>query len=154
MSEWVNRSFLRESLIRCFAHKKQAICSKNLTKIIFLGHFLDVFFQMSHSFIPSFLMSESLRLITKYERCERIAQVAHQKWANERIARFFEQIAHSLMIRSFIEKTSDFLRKPMREFPTMQNCRCTTVHIHHAVSFHSPCIHPTGKQGHWITSYY
>ena len=39
---------------------------------------------MSDSLIPSFLMSdvsESLRLLTKNERCERIAQVAHQKWA-------------------------------------------------------------------------
>ena len=40
--------------------------------------------QMSDSLIPSFLVSdvsESLRLLTKNERCERIAQVAHQKWA-------------------------------------------------------------------------
>ena len=34
--------------------------------------------------IPSFLVSdvsESLRSLTKNVRCERIAQVAHQKWA-------------------------------------------------------------------------
>ena len=39
---------------------------------------------MSDSLIPSFLridVSESLRLLTKNERCEQIAQVAHQKWA-------------------------------------------------------------------------
>ena len=39
---------------------------------------------MSDSLIPSFLVSnvsESLRSLTKNERCERIAQVAHQKWA-------------------------------------------------------------------------
>ena len=39
---------------------------------------------MSESLIPSFLVSdvsESLRSLTKNERCERIAQVAHQKWA-------------------------------------------------------------------------
>ena len=55
---------------------------------------------MSDSLIPSFLvsdMSESLRSLTKNERCEQIAQVAHQKWANEQISHFFERIAHSLM---------------------------------------------------------
>ena len=39
---------------------------------------------MSESLITSFLMSdvsESLRSLTKNERCEQIAQVAHQKWA-------------------------------------------------------------------------
>ena len=38
---------------------------------------------MSDSLIPSFLVSdvsESLRSLTKKERCERIAQVANQKW--------------------------------------------------------------------------
>ena len=45
---------------------------------------------------------------------ERIAQVAHQKWANEWIAHFFERIAHSLI---FGQKTSDSLGKPMSEFP-------------------------------------
>ena len=89
---------------------------------------------MSDLLIPSFLVSdvnESLRSLTKSERCEQmaqvahqknewpwaicsgrseemsnheqIAQVAHQKWVNELIARFFEQIAHSL-IRSFLDK--------------------------------------------------
>ena len=95
---------------------------------------------MSDSLIPSFLVSdvrESLRSLTKNERCEwipqvvhqkwatisdslrslnkmseheRIAQVAHQKRANERIANFFERIAHSLI---FGQKTSDSLGKPM-----------------------------------------
>ena len=63
--------------------------------------------------------SESLRSLTKNERpwgiCshrseeisdrEQIAQIAHQKWANEWIARFFEQIAHALI---FGQKTSDY----------------------------------------------
>ena len=35
------------------------------------------------------------------EQCERIAQVAHQKWAN---CSFFEQIAHLLIIHSFFWK--------------------------------------------------
>ena len=36
------------------------------------------------------------------------SDIAHQKWANERIARFFEQIAHSLI---FFAKKSDSLWK-------------------------------------------
>ena len=74
--------------------------------------------------------SESLRSLTKNERpwgicshrseeiCdrERIAQVVHKKWANEWIASFFEQIAHSLI---FWQKTSDSLGKPMSEFPAL-----------------------------------
>ena len=76
---------------------------------------------MNDSLIPSFLMSnvsESLRSLTKNEWCKQIAQVAHQKWANEQIAHFFEQIAHSLI---FLQKTSDLLRKPMSEFPALLN---------------------------------
>ena len=72
-------------------------------------------------------VSELLRSLTKNERPwairlekmsdrERSAQVAHQKWANERIARFFEGIAHSLI---FGQKTSDSLGKPMSEFPAL-----------------------------------
>ena len=52
--------------------------------------------------------------------CERIAQV--QKWENERIARFFEQIAHLQIIRSFfLQKTSDSLSRLMSEFPTLSS---------------------------------
>ena len=43
------------------------------------------FEKMSELLISSFLLSdlsESLRSLTKNERCDRIAQVAHQKWAN------------------------------------------------------------------------
>ena len=72
----------------------------------------------------------SLRSLTKNERpweirsggsgemsdCERIAHVAHQKWGNERIACFLEQIAHSLI---FGQKTSDLHWKPMSEFPAL-----------------------------------
>ena len=48
--------------------------------------------KMSEALISSFLVSDvskSLRSLTKNERCEQIAQVAHQKWANERITGFF-----------------------------------------------------------------
>ena len=78
------------------------------------------FFLISDSLIPSFLVSdvsESLRLLTKNEQCEQIAQVTHQKWANERIARFFERITHSLI---FSKNTNDALRKPMSEFPALE----------------------------------
>ena len=49
---------------------------------------------------------------------EQIAQVAHQKWANEQIARFFERIAHSLT--RILQKMIDSLRKLMSEFPALQ----------------------------------
>ena len=72
-------------------------------------------------------VSELLRSLTKNEQpwviCsgrleemslrEWIAQVAHQKWANEWITYFFEQIAHSLI---FGQKTSDSLGNLMSEF--------------------------------------
>ena len=50
---------------------------------------------------------------------ELIAQVAHQKIVNERIASFFERVAHWLI---FSQKTSDSLRKPMSEFPGLDFC--------------------------------
>ena len=48
---------------------------------------------------------------------ERIAQGAHQKWANEQIARFFERSAQLLI---FSQKTSDSLRKLLSEFPALR----------------------------------
>ena len=98
---------------------------------------------MSDLLIPSFLVSdvsESLRLLTKNERCEQIAQVAHQKWAtmsdslrslrgnerlwvncsgwwaNEWIAHFFERIVHLLI---FGQKRSDSLGKLMSKVPAL-----------------------------------
>ena len=82
-------------------------------------------------------VSESLRSLIKNEQplairsgrseemsnCEQITQVAHQKWANDWIAHFFERIAHSLF---FGQKTSDLLVNQMSEFPalekTQENC--------------------------------
>ena len=76
---------MSKSLIHSFAHKKRAICSKKLTKsYFFVRFFVSFFLKTSHLLIPSFLksdVSESLRLLTKNVRCERIAQDAHQKWA-------------------------------------------------------------------------
>ena len=47
---------------------------------------------------------------------EQIAQVAHQKWANEWIANFFEQIAQSLI---FGQKMSNSLGNQMSQFPAL-----------------------------------
>ena len=63
-------------------------------------------FFMSDSLIPSFLVSN----VSEWLR-------AHQKLANEQIARFFERIAH---LSIFFAKKGDSLRKPMSEFPALQ----------------------------------
>ena len=76
-------------------------------------------------------VSESLISLTKNERPwairsgrseemsdhEQIAQVAHQKGANEWIAHYFERIAHSLI---FGQKLSDSLGNQMSEFPALE----------------------------------
>ena len=59
------------------------------------------------------------------ERLAQDAHVAHQKWANEQIARFFDQIAHSLI---FTQKTSDSLRKPMSEFSALDKIQKNQVY--------------------------
>ena len=85
-------------------------------------------------------VSESLRLPTKNERpwaiCsgrseemndhELIAQVAHQKWANEWIAHFVEGIAHSLI---FGQKKSNSLGNQMSEFPALLKGQCQEKNI-------------------------
>ena len=60
------------------------------------------------------------------ERCERIAQVPHQKWENEWIAHFFKGIAHLL---TFLAKTSDLLRNLMNEFPTLMITPVPVVYV-------------------------
>ena len=72
------------------------------------------FFEIS--LIPSFLksdVSESLRSLTKNERCERIA---HQNEQMKESLVFFERIAHSLIL---CKTMSDSLRKQMTDFPTL-----------------------------------
>ena len=77
-------------------------------------------------------MSDLLRLLTKKEQCEQIAQVAHQKWAtmsyllrlltkNEQMSKslFFSKLLIRLLFADFSQKTSDSLRKPMSEFTTL-----------------------------------
>ena len=71
--------------------------------------------------IPTFLVSdvsESLRSHTKNERCEQIAQVAHQKLAT---------MSDSLRLLTG-QKTNDSLGKPMNEFPALRKTKKTLVH--------------------------
>ena len=62
----------------------------------------------------------------KMSNRERIAQVAHKKWANERIAHFFERIAHLLILE---QKTSDSLGKLMNEFPALVHIQTISFNI-------------------------
>ena len=76
------------------------------------------FFLISDSLIPSFLVSdvsESLRLLTKNEQCEQIAQVTHQKWVtisdsfrlltkNERMSKSLVFLSELLIQLFFIKK--------------------------------------------------
>ena len=65
------------------------------------------------------------------ERCERIAQVSHQKWAmwanrSGRSPKMSEWANRSFFWENrsfahFLQNTSDSLRKPMSEFPALQN---------------------------------
>ena len=66
--------------------------------------------------------------------CERIAQVDHQKWANEWIAHFFERSAHSLI---FGQKTSNSLGNQMSKVPALIILSSSTWHwcwLHKVVS--------------------
>ena len=59
-------------------------CKLTKSKILLFSMFYIrfLFLKMNDSLIPSFLMSdvsELLRMLTKNERCELFAQVAHQK---------------------------------------------------------------------------
>ena len=107
--------------------KKLAIYSFSLISSFLVSNVSDRSFRSNQMSV----VSELLRSLTKNEKPwairsgrseemrdrERIAQVAHQKWANEWIAHFFEQIADSLI---FGQKTSDSLGNQMSEFPTLQ----------------------------------
>ena len=65
------------------------------------------------------IMSNSLRSLTKMSDHERITQVAHQQWENERIAHFFKRIAHSLI---FSQKTERFAQKTDERIPSPATC--------------------------------
>ena len=132
MSKWANRSFL---CVNCsFAlslTKNEWFAQKN----IWLKH---IFWYVFCTFFVSFFVSLKKWVIRSFplfdERCEQIAQVANQKWANEQIAqvayqkwankqiaRFFSESLNSSLFAHFSrrKKTSDSLRKPMSEFRTL-----------------------------------
>ena len=100
------------------------------------------------SLIPSMLMSnvrESLRSLTKNQRCEGIAQVAHQnratlsdllRWLTKmsESLNFFSESLICLLFVNFFAKTRNLLRKLMSEFPTLKLCDVcvySTVNIVH-----------------------
>ena len=102
---WLNKSYF----LVCFILKKWAIRS--------FPHFWWAMWANSSGSSPKWSMWANRSGRTPQMRDhERFAQVAHQKWANERITHFFERIAHSLI---FSQKTNDSLRKPMSEFPSL-----------------------------------
>ena len=79
---------------------------------------------MSDSLIPSFLMSdvsESLRLLTKNERCEQIAQVAHQKWANHWV--FWANRSFAI----FFAKNEQFAQKTDERIPSPAWLACRSI---------------------------
>ena len=113
------------------------------SKILFFNFFsmFYIHFFWKNEQIPHFLLlvskvSQSLTWLTKNERCERIAQVTHQKratmsdslrsltenerpWANR--SGGSPKMSESLVFLSkfFRKKKSHSLRKPMSEFPAL-----------------------------------
>ena len=111
MSEW-------EIHLKHFGYKNLKSCfylvsfiydkKKKILKKEWIAHFRS---------FPLFWWAIRSRSLISSEQYERIAQVAHQKWANEWIDHFFERIAHSLIFR---QKTSNLLGKLMSEVPALK----------------------------------
>ena len=78
------------------------------------------------------------------EICERITQVAHQKWANEQIARFFERISHSLFFSQknerFAQKTDERIPSPEKTW-RMPGCAVQMTLCHYSVTEFAICMH-------------
>ena len=95
MSEWANRSFFWANCSFALSLiENERFAQQNFTKIIFFGTFL--FFSKKPEWFTHSLFFN--------ERCEQIAQVAHQKCAKWANCLFFERIDHSLI---FLQKTID-----------------------------------------------
>ena len=80
---------------------------------------------MSDLPIPSFMVSnvsELLRSLTKNDRCEQIAQVAHQKWANERNALFLSKSLIGSLFAHFLAKNKQFAQKTDEQIPNPALC--------------------------------
>ena len=129
---------LKKNLIKKLANSSFSLISSflvsdvsNVSDSLTISHFLWEMWANRSGCSPKMSdVSGSLRSLTKNEQPlairshrseemsnrEQIPQVANQKWANEWVAHFFEQIAHLLI---FGQKTSDSLWKPMSEFPAL-----------------------------------
>ena len=144
-----------------FRSQKRVICQIFLKlKSYFLVHFYSFFVSfLKNRAIRSFPLfyvmsdvSQSLRSLTKNERYEWIAQVAHQKWANEQIdyvahqkwancSVYFYRITHLLIIRSFFfAKNERFAQKTDEWSPNpgwVLSCgtKGQTLEVHIRVSF-------------------
>ena len=100
---WANRSFLLiSSLLVSYVSDSHTF-----------AHFLWAMWANRSGCSPKMIRSHRSEEMSDRER---IAQVAHQKWANEWIANFFERIAHLLI---FGQKTSNSLGKQMSEVPAV-----------------------------------
>ena len=100
MSKWVNRSFFWA--IPLHRSEEMSNCSPKMRKWV------------NHSFFWAIRLHRSEEMSNH----ERIAQIAHQKWANEWIAHFFERFARSFIfgkkraIRSENRKTDERIPSP------------------------------------------
>ena len=107
VSDSLRSLMINERIARFFEQNAHSLFRSQKT-IDLLNYFfvwLKSYFFVLYVFVSFFFVNELFaHSLFINEQCERIAQVVHQKWVNEQIARFFEQIA---------QKTSDSLRKPM-----------------------------------------
>ena len=129
--KWVNEQFAQKNLPKNL---------KSYFSVCFIYFFLNLKYEwFAHSLFLVSDVSESLRPLTKNERCEPIVQFAHQKWVtmsdslrsltknewpwancsgrspkmSESLV-FFERIANLLIC---LQKTIDSLREPMSKIP-------------------------------------
>ena len=120
---WANHSFSLSLT------KNERFAQKSLKKLYFLYNFYSFFKCLKRakvSLIPSegsewiaqvvqdkwATVSDSLRLLRRNVRCEQIAQVAHQKWVNERITH----------LRTFLAKYERFAPKFDKRIPNPEKC--------------------------------
>ena len=127
---WVTWEIHTRSLISSewpeqFAHGRSFVLS-DLSELLTVAHL--IWAKWANERIPSPEVSKYFRSLTKNGRpweicsslsegmsdCERITLVAHQKWANEGITHFFEQIVHLL---TFLAQMMMLVRSSSRHGP-------------------------------------
>ena len=137
---WVNEQIAYFFWANCLFALFSLLLSKNeqfAQKIWLKSYFFVCFFKTNNLINPSFLMSDVsklLRSLTKNERCEQIAQGAHQKWASMRdMLRLLtknerpwashsgahQKWANDWITRFFVQ----FEQNPKSEFPTLPTMR-------------------------------